>query len=310
MSTVSKTEQAISGQAESASWRSYYELCKPKVVYLIVFTGFVGMLLASPGGLPPWDILIAGNLGIGLAAASGAALNHMIDQRIDALMHRTENRPLPSGKLDTLHVFTFAVSLAAIAMFILVAFVNDLTAILTFIALIGYAVIYTVFLKRNTPQNIVLGGAAGAAPPLLGWAAVTGEVGTEALLLFLIIFVWTPPHFWALAIRRRKEYAKAGIPMLPVTHGVPFTKEQILLYTLLLFTVSLMPAVISMSGLIYLSGAIALGIGFIYYAYRLYKDETDKLAMKTFGYSIFYLSLLFAFLLADHYAREFFRLLM
>jgi len=305
MTSATKVKENVG--AEPISWRSYYELCKPKVVYLIVFTGFVGMLLASPGGLPPLDILIAANLGIGLAAASGAALNHMIDQRIDALMHRTENRPLPSGRLDTLHVFFFAVSLGILAMAILVAFVNDLTAFLTFIALIGYAVIYTVFLKRNTPQNIVLGGAAGAAPPLLGWAAVTGEVGTEALLLFLIIFVWTPPHFWALAIRRRKEYAKAKIPMLPVTHGVPFTKEQILLYTLLLFTVSLMPAVIQMSGLIYLSGAVALGIGFIYYAWRLYRDDSDALAMKTFGYSIFYLSLLFAFLLADHYVREFFR---
>jgi protoheme IX farnesyltransferase len=274
-----------------------------------VFTAFVGMLLASPGGLPPFDILVAANIGIGLAAASGAALNHMIDQKIDAIMQRTQNRPLPSGQLDTMHVLAFALLLAATAMTILLTFVNQLTALLTFIALIGYAVIYTVFLKRSTPQNIVLGGAAGAAPPLLGWAAVTGEVGTEALLLFLIIFVWTPPHFWALAIRRREEYAKAGIPMLPVTHGVPFTKAQILLYTLLLFTVSMMPAVINMSGLIYLAGAISLGIGFLYYAYRLYKDETDKLAMKTFGYSIFYLSLLFAFLLADHYAREFFRLL-
>jgi len=265
MSTVIENEQAAIDAGKVAfNWRSYYELCKPKVVYLIVFTGFVGMLLAEHGGLPAWDILIAANLGIGLAAASGAALNHMIDQRIDALMHRTEKRPLPSGRLDTLHVFLFAVSLGLIAMAILLAFVNVLTAVLTFIALIGYAVIYTVFLKRNTPQNIVLGGAAGAAPPLLGWTAVTGEVATEAVLLFLIIFVWTPPHFWALAIRRRKEYAKAGIPMLPVTHGVPFTKEQILLYTLLLFTVSLMPAVIHMSGLIYLSGAISLGIGFIY----------------------------------------------
>ncbi len=308
MTSATKVKENVG--LEPISWRSYYELCKHKVVYLIVFTGFVGMLLASPGGLPPLDILIAANLGIGLAAASGAALNHMIDQRIDALMHRTENRPLPSGRLDTLHVFFFAISLAVLAMAILVAFVNDLTAFLTFIALIGYAVIYTVFLKRNTPQNIVLGGAAGAAPPLLGWAAVTGEVGTEALLLFLIIFVWTPPHFWALAIRRREEYAKARIPMLPVTHGVPFTKEQILLYTLLLFTVSLMPAVIQMSGLIYLSGAVALGIGFIYYAWRLYIDESDALAMKTFGYSIFYLSLLFAFLLADHYVREFFRVFM
>jgi len=293
--------------ALTINWRSYYELCKPKVVYLIVFTAFVGMLLASPGALPPLDILIAGNLGIGLAAASGAALNHMIDQRIDALMQRTENRPLPSGKLGTMHVLTFALTLAAVAMLILTTMVNHLTALLTFIALIGYAVIYTVFLKRSTPQNIVLGGAAGAAPPLLGWAAVTGEVGTEALLLFLIIFVWTPPHFWALAIRRREEYAKAGIPMLPVTHGVPFTKAQILLYTLLLFSVSLMPVVINMSGLIYLSGALSLGIGFLYYAWRLYKDDSDELAMKTFGYSIFYLSLLFGFLLADHYVRELLR---
>ena len=299
----------VKTETHSLGWRSYYELCKPKVVYLIVFTAFVGMLLASPDGLPALDILIAGNLGIGLAAASGAALNHMIDQKIDAIMQRTQNRPLPSGQLDTMHVLGFALLLAATAMTILLLFVNQLTALLTFIALIGYAVIYTVFLKRSTPQNIVLGGAAGAAPPMLGWAAVTGEVGTEALLLFLIIFVWTPPHFWALAIRRREEYAKAGIPMLPVTHGVPFTKAQILLYTLLLFTVSLMPAVIHMSGLIYLAGAVSLGIGFLYYAYRLYKDETDRLAMKTFGYSIFYLSLLFAFLLADHYTREFVRLL-
>lgn len=303
MNTATKVEQ----NNAIVNWRSYYELCKPKVVYLIVFTAFVGMLLASPSGLPPWEILLVGNIGIGLAAASGAALNHLIDQRIDALMHRTENRPLPSGRLDTMHVLGFALTIGFTGIAMLALFVNELTAFLTFIALIGYAVIYTVFLKRNTPQNIVLGGAAGAAPPLLGWAAVTGQVGTEALLLFLIIFVWTPPHFWALAIRRREEYAKAKIPMLPVTHGVPFTKEQILLYTLLLFTVSLMPAVIHMSGLIYLSGAVALGIGFIYYAFRLYRDDSDALAMKTFGYSIFYLSLLFAFLLADHYVRAFVR---
>ena len=303
MNTATKVEQ----NNAIVNWRSYYELCKPKVVYLIVFTAFVGRLLASPSGLPPWEILLVGNIGIGLAAASGAALNHLIDQRIDALMHRTENRPLPSGRLDTMHVLGFALTIGFTGIAMLALFVNELTAFLTFIALIGYAVIYTVFLKRNTPQNIVLGGAAGAAPPLLGWAAVTGQVGTEALLLFLIIFVWTPPHFWALAIRRREEYAKAKIPMLPVTHGVPFTKEQILLYTLLLFTVSLMPAVIHMSGLIYLSGAVALGIGFIYYAFRLYRDDSDALAMKTFGYSIFYLSLLFAFLLADHYVRAFVR---
>lgn len=290
-----------------ATWRNYYALCKPKVVYLIVFTAFVGMLLASRDGFPPIHLLLAANLGIGLAAAAGAALNHLVDQRIDAIMARTQNRPLPSGELEPRKVLVFAVALAAIAMIVLALFVNYLTTVLTFIALIGYAVIYTVFLKRSTPQNIVLGGAAGAAPPLLGWAAVTGEVGTEALLLFLIIFVWTPPHFWALAIRRKDEYAKASIPMLPVTHGVPFTKIQILLYSLLLLAVSLMPSVIQMSGLIYLSGAVALGLGFVYYAVRLFRDESDQIAMKTFGYSIFYLSLLFGFFLVDHYARIFIR---
>lgn len=284
-------------------WDRYYELCKPKVVFLIVFTAIVGMLLAAPPSPFPWGVLIAASLGIGLASASGAAINHVVDQRIDTIMSRTSGRPLPQGDVDPVAALVFAVVLGATGLSILTVFVNPLTALLTFISLMGYAVIYTMLLKRSTPQNIVLGGAAGAAPPLLGWTAMTGQVESEALLLFLIIFVWTPPHFWALAIRRREDYARAGLPMLPVTHGVAFTKLQILLYTLLLVAVTLLPFVIKMSGLIYLAGAVALGIGFLRYAVALYRSDSDALAMKTFGYSIFYLSLLFAFLLADHYAR-------
>ncbi len=283
-------------------WRDYLQLCKPKVVVLIVFTAVVGMLLSTQGFVP-LDIFIFATLGIGMAAASGAAINHVVDQHIDAIMARTLSRPLPRSRLTQTQALVFALTLAVISMVILALLVNPLTAVLTFIALIGYAVIYTMFLKRRTPQNIVWGGAAGAAPPLLGWAAVTGDVNHQALLLFLIIFVWTPPHFWALAIRRRKEYAKAGIPMLPVTHGVPYTKVQILLYTLLLLAVTMLPFAVKMSGIIYLSGAIALGAGFLYYAVSLYRKDCDELAMKTFGYSIFYLSCLFGFLLLDHYAR-------
>ena len=291
---------------QTPKWREYYELCKPKVVILIIFTAVVGMLLAVPGALPLGKVIFA-TLGIGLAAASGAAINQLVEQRIDAIMARTKNRPLPQGDLNTRNAFIFALLLCAISMVILVYKVNMLTALLTFISLIGYAVIYTMFLKPATPQNIVLGGAAGAAPPLLGWVAMTGEVSSEALLLFLIIFIWTPPHFWALAIRRREEYASVGIPMLPVTHGVPFTKLQILLYTILLLAVSVLPFVIHMSGLIYLAGAIALGIGFIWQALILYRSDTDEHAMKTFGFSIFYLSVLFGFFLLDHYARIFLR---
>lgn len=287
---------------QAPKWREYYELCKPKVVVLIIFTAVVGMLLAVPGALPLGKVIFA-TLGIGLAAASGAAINQLVERRIDAVMARTKNRPLPQGSLNTINAFIFALALCAISMAILIVKINMLTALLTFISLIGYAVIYTMFLKPATPQNIVLGGAAGAAPPLLGWVAMTGEVSSEALLLFLIIFIWTPPHFWALAIRRREEYASVGIPMLPVTHGVPFTKLQILLYTLLLLAVSLLPFVINMSGLIYLAGAIALGLGFIWQAWILYRSESDDHAMKTFGFSIFYLSLLFGFFLLDHYAR-------
>jgi len=285
------------------NWSQYYNLTKPKVVFLIVFTAMVGMLLAADGAVP-LQIFVCGLLGIGLAAASGAAINHVVDEHIDRIMERTRNRPVASGGVDQKNALIFAISIGALGIAILVAFVNVLTAVLTFFSLVGYALIYTMYLKRATPQNIVLGGAAGAAPPLLGWTAVTGQVETEALLLFLIIFIWTPPHFWALAIRRREEYAKAEIPMLPVTHGVDFTKIQILLYTILLFIVTLMPFLIQMSGLIYLSGAIALGIGFLYYAIKLYREkEPNVIAMKTFGYSIFYLSLLFGFLLADHYIR-------
>ena len=289
------------------SWTQYYNLTKPKVVMLIVFTAMVGMLLASEGAIP-LDIFTFGLLGIGLAAASGAAINHVVDEHIDRIMERTRNRPLVSGTLDQRSALVFAAALAVLGIGMLVLFVNLLTAVLTFFSLVGYALIYTMYLKRATPQNIVLGGAAGAAPPLLGWTAVTGTVDTEALLLFLIVFIWTPPHFWALAIRRRDEYAKAEIPMLPVTHGVTFTKIQILLYTILLFVVTLMPFLVQMSGLIYLAGAVALGVGFLYYAIKLYRDrQPNAIAMKTFGYSIFYLSLLFAFLLADHYARVFIR---
>lgn len=284
-------------------WAQYYNLTKPKVVYLIVFTAMVGMLLAADG-LVPLDVFVFGLLGIGLAAASGAAINHVVDEHIDRVMERTRKRPLVTGGLEQKNALIFALTIGGLGIAILAIFINALTAVLTFFSLVGYALVYTMYLKRATPQNIVLGGAAGAAPPLLGWTAVTGQVETEALLLFLIIFIWTPPHFWALAIRRREEYAKAEIPMLPVTHGVDFTKIQILLYTILLFIVTLMPFIIQMSGLIYLSGAIALGIGFLYYAIKLYRDPNPNvIAMKTFGYSIFYLSLLFAFLLADHYVR-------
>ena len=286
----------------------YLGLCKLKVIALILFTAFVGMLLSSQGLLPLQE-MIAGLLGIGLAAASGAALNHVVDSHIDAIMERTANRPLPQANMTQTRALIFALSLAAISMLILFLWVNTLTAVLTFIALIGYAVIYTMFLKRSTPQNIVWGGAAGAAPPLLGWTAITGEVSQEALLLFLIIFIWTPPHFWALAIKRRAEYAKAKVPMLPVTHGVEYTKLHILLYTVLLMAVTLLPFLTQMSGLIYLVGALTLGIGFIYHAIQLYQSEGDEHSMKTFGYSIFYLSLLFGFFLMDHYARILFRIL-
>jgi protoheme IX farnesyltransferase len=278
----------------------YLELCKPRVVYLIVFTAVVGMFLAVPGW-PPWNALIAGTLGIGLAASSAAAINHLLDQRIDAVMARTRNRPLPSGQLGVMQVLVFAFALALLSMTLLVVWVNGLTAALTFFSLIGYAIIYTVWLKRATPQNIVIGGAAGAAPPVLGWTAATGAIDHNALILFLIIFVWTPPHFWALAIHRRNDYAAADIPMLPVTHGVRFTRWHILFYTILLIIVTTLPYLTGMSGLLYLAGVTVLNLGFLWYALRLLRDNDERLPMQTFGYSIVYLMVLFGFLLIDHY---------
>jgi protoheme IX farnesyltransferase len=282
--------------------KSYLGLCKLKVVALIVFTAMVGMFMAtSPPGMVPWDVLILGNLGIGMAASAAAAINHVLDAREDAKMARTRQRPLPQGSLSERHALVFAILLGALSMVILVVFINTLTAILTFLSLLGYAVVYTMYLKRATPQNIVIGGAAGAAPPVLGWVALTGTVDPHSLLLFLIIFIWTPPHFWALAIHRRDEYAKVDIPMLPVTHGVPFTRLQILLYTLMLIVVSVLPFVFKMSGLFYLTGALLLGGGFLYYAVLLMKGDDESIAMKTFGYSIWYLMAMFTILLIDHY---------
>jgi protoheme IX farnesyltransferase len=284
----------------------YIELCKPRVVALIVFTAIVGMFLAVPGW-PPWNALIAGTFGIGLAASSAAAINHLLDQRIDAVMARTRNRPLPSGQLGAAQVLLFAGALALLSMTLLVVWVNVLTAALTFFSLIGYAVIYTVWLKRATPQNIVIGGAAGAAPPVLGWTAVTGLVDHNALILFLIIYVWTPPHFWALAIHRRNEYAAVDIPMLPVTHGVHFTRWHILFYTILLVIVTTLPYLTGMSGLFYLAGVTVLNLGFLWYALRLLRTNNESLPMQTFGYSIIYLMVLFTFLLIDHYLMMFLR---
>jgi len=286
--------------AAAGQWRDYLGVCKLKVVALIVFTAVVGMFLATPGFVP-LQALIFGTLGIGLSAASAAAINHVLDQHVDAKMARTCRRPVACGHLNPRNCLMFAFMLGTTGMIILVWLVNPLTAWLTFFSLIGYAVIYTVYLKRATPQNIVIGGAAGAAPPVLGWAAVTGHVEPHALLLFLIIFVWTPPHFWALAIHRQSDYAKADIPMLPVTHGVEFTRLQVLLYTILLVVVTLLPYVTHMSGLFYLAGALGLGGVFLYHAWRLMSDASGTQAMKTFGYSIIYLMLLFAFLLVDHY---------
>ncbi len=278
----------------------YLELCKPKVVVLIVFTAIVGMFLAVPGW-PPLSALLAGTLGIGLAASSAAAINHLLDRRIDAKMKRTKNRPLATGQLSERNVLVFALSLGVLAMAILTIWTNALTAVLTFLSLIGYAIVYTAWLKRATPQNIVIGGAAGAAPPVLGWAAVTGTLDPQALLLFLIIFVWTPPHFWALAIYRKEEYALVDIPMLPVTHGAAFTRLQILLYTILLVIVTTLPYLTGMSGLVYLAGVSVLNVGFMWYALRMMVSKDVLLPMQTFAFSITYLMVLFMFLLADHY---------
>ena len=278
----------------------FLELTKPRVVALIMFTALVGMFLAVPG-MPPLDKLLLGILGIGLAAGSAAAINHLLDQKADAVMARTRGRPLPTGQLRSLQAGVFAMLLCGLSMLVLAVGVNALTALLTFISLIGYAFIYTLWLKHATPQNIVIGGAAGAAPPVLGWAAVTGEVTGDALLLFLIIIVWTPPHFWALALYREKEYGRAGIPMLPVTHGNAFTRLHILLYTILLTAVTVMPFASRLSGGFYLVGAMLLNAVFLYHAWRLYRAYSDDRARRTFVYSIQYLTALFALLLIDHY---------
>ena len=283
-----------------ATWRHYYELTKPKVVLLIVFTSIVGTLLATPG-LPPLDALLWGNLGIGLAASCAAAINHVLDQKIDEKMARTRHRPLPTGSVNNAQALSFAAVLGLASMAMLWLLVNPLTAVLTFLSLIGYAVIYTVWLKRAPSQNIVIGGAAGAAPPVLGWAAVTNSIDPNALLLFLIIFIWTPPHFWALAIARRDEYARAGIPMLPVTHGIPYTRLQVLLYTVLLVLVTFMPFLTGMSGLIYLATTLVLNGIFLYYSFAMKFTGRGELPMKVFKFSVQYLMYLFAALLVDHY---------
>ena len=294
MATLLREQQA------HASWRDYLELTKPRVVVLMLITSLVGMFLATRAGVA-WQVLIFGNLGIGLCAGAAAAVNHVVDRRIDSIMARTLKRPVTSGRVSPAAALSFALLLAVAGMALLLTFTNELAAWLTLASLLGYAVIYTGFLKRATPQNIVIGGLAGAAPPLLGWVAVTGHVSAEPLLLVLIIFAWTPPHFWALAIHRKAEYAKADIPMLPVTHGEHYTKVHILLYTCMMFAVTLLPYAIHMSGLLYLGCAVALGARFLRWAWVLYRDSQPHAAINTFKYSIWYLFLLFIALLVDHY---------
>ena len=281
--------------------RAFYALAKPRVVSLIVFTAVIGMFLATPGMVPP-RTLLAGTMGIALVAGAAAAINCLVEQGVDGLMLRTRWRPLPSGELTSLQTLAFAAVVGGLGLWLLGHYVNALTMWLTLATFVGYAIVYTVILKPLTPQNIVIGGASGAMPPVLGWAAVTGEVTTEAMLLLLIIFAWTPPHFWALALYRTEDYARAGLPMLPVTHGARYTRLQVLLYTLILLGVSLLPFAIRMSGWIYLAAALALGGAFICYALRLHLAYSDQLARRTFRYSIIYLAALFAALLIDHYA--------
>jgi protoheme IX farnesyltransferase len=280
--------------------RAFYALTKPRVVSLIVFTAIIGMLLAAPGMVAP-GLLLAATVGIALVAGAAAAVNCLVEQGLDAVMQRTRWRPLPRGELTATQTLVFAGALGGVGLLILHELVNALTMWLTLATFVGYAIVYTLILKPATPQNIVIGGASGAMPPVLGWAAVTGEVTTEAMLLFLIIFAWTPPHFWALALYRTEDYARAGVPMLPVTHGKQYTRLQVLLYTIILFAVSLLPYVIRMSGPVYLAGAVALGATFLVYALRVYFAYSDHVARRTFRFSIFYLAALFAVLLVDHY---------
>ena len=284
-----------------STWQDFYELTKPRVVMLIVFTAIVGMFLAVPGW-PGTSALLFGTIGIGLAASAAAVYNHVLDARIDVHMLRTRARPLPEGRVSETQALSFATVLCAISMLILWWLVNPLTALLTFASLIGYALIYTKYLKRATPQNIVIGGAAGAAPPVLGWVAVTNDIHSSALLLFLIVFTWTPPHFWALAIARTEDYAKVGIPMLPVTHGAEFTRKNILAYTVLMVIVTVFPYLTGMSGLLYLVTALVLGAIFLYHAVQMMRRPDDlEWAMRTFKFSLTYLGVLFAALLVDHY---------
>jgi len=293
---------SLAGQPLASRFSQFYQLTKPRVVSLIVFTAVIGMFLATPG-MVPLQALIAGTIGIALTAGAAAAINCLVEQKIDAVMTRTSRRPLPRGQVTSLQTLVFAGIVGGAGLAILYQWVNALTMWLTFATFIGYAIIYTVVLKPMTPQNIVIGGASGAMPPVLGWAAVTGEIAPEALLLFLIIFAWTPPHFWALALYRKLEYAKAGVPMLPVTHGDKFTRLHVLLYTVILTAVTLLPFVTRMTGAIYIASVLVLDAVFMWYAVRIYVAYSDALAQRTFRYSIFYLTALFAVLLVDHYFR-------
>jgi heme o synthase len=293
---------SVAGQPFSARAHHFYQLTKPRVVSLIVFTAIIGMFLAVPGAVP-LQPLFAGTIGIALVAGAAAAINCLVEQKIDAVMARTSRRPLPRGQLSSLETLIFAAATGGLGLAVLYLGTNPLTMWLTLATFVGYAIVYTVVLKPMTPQNIVIGGASGAMPPVLGWAAVTGEVTADALTLFLIIFAWTPPHFWALALYRKHEYAQAGVPMLPVTHGDKFTRLHVLLYTIILCACSLLPFVVRMSGAIYLAAAVILGTVFLCYAVRIYRDYSDALARRTFRYSITYLASLFAALLADHYLR-------
>ena len=286
--------------SQSATWRDFYEMCKPRVVMLMILTALVGMFLAVPG-MVPWDVLILGNLGIALVAASGAVVNHLIDRKIDIMMKRTHNRPVAQGRVEPRQAAIFAIVLGVAGMTILLFWVNPLCAWLTLGSFVGYAFIYTGYLKHATPQNIVIGGLSGAMPPLLGWSAVTGSIEAGALILVLIIFAWTPPHFWALAIHRKDEYAKSGVPMLPVTHGEYVTKVHIMIYTAILVVVSALPYFSGMSGLLYLVAAMGLGAGFLAWSGRLMFKPGPTTAMDTFRYSIVYLALLFVALVVDHY---------
>jgi len=293
---------SLAGQPLASRLGQFYQLTKPRVVSLIVFTAVIGMFLATPG-MVPLQVLVAGTLGIALTAGAAAAVNCLVEQKLDALMARTRYRPLPRGQVTSLQTLAFAGIVGGAGLIILHQWVNALTMWLTLATFVGYAIVYTLVLKPMTPQNIVIGGASGAMPPVLGWTAVTGEIASDALILFLIIFAWTPPHFWALALYRKGDYARAGIPMLPVTHGDKFTRLHVLLYTVILAAVTLMPFVTRMSGAIYLSAAVALNAVFLWYAVRIHVAYSDRLAQRTFRYSIFYLTALFAALLIDHYVR-------